>query len=78
MKKSEFKKLLKSKSISFKEKNGIIIINNQGSVYLRSCTSLPEGIQFNNQGSVDLESCTSLPEGIQFNNQGSVGPRKLH
>ena len=48
-----------------------------GSVYLRSLTTLPEGVKFENQGYVDLRSLTTLPEGVKFENQGPVDLRSL-
>jgi hypothetical protein len=55
MKKTEFKKLLKEKSIDFIIENGKIIING-GSVDLSSLTSMPEGVTFSNGGDVYLSS----------------------
>jgi len=72
MEKEKFKTLLKKNGISFLQENNIFIIKTQGSVDLRSLTTMPENIQFNNQGSVYLSSLTTMPENIQFNNQGSV------
>jgi hypothetical protein len=46
--------------------------NNNGTVYLRSLTSLPPGVVFNNKGYVGLGSLTSLPPGVEFNNEGNV------
>jgi hypothetical protein len=44
----------------------------EGSVYLSSLTTLPEGATFSNGGYVDLSSLTTLPEGVTFSNSGSV------
>ena len=73
MESSEFKTFLKSKGYSFSEENGIIIVNNQGGVYLSSLTTLPENIQFNNQGYVDLSSLTVYDEV-----DAGKGKRKLY
>lgn len=44
----------------------------QGSVYLGSLTTLPDGARFENKGGVYLSSLTSLPEGARFENKGDV------
>jgi hypothetical protein len=67
-----FALILAKEHIQFNQIGDLITINHQGSVYLSSLTSLPEGTKFENQGSVDLSSLTSLPEGTKFENQGSV------
>ena len=72
MNKESFIQLLTDKCYKYELTGDHIKVLYQGSVDLRSLTSLPEGVQFNNQGDVDLSSLTSLPEGVQFNNQGSV------
>ena len=56
MKKQQFLNILRSSNIEFKEIGKAIIITYQGSVYLGSVTSLPEGIKFENQGYVYLGS----------------------
>jgi hypothetical protein len=72
-----FALLLAKEHIQFNQIGDLITINHQGSVYLSSLTSLPEGTKFENQGSVYLRSLTSLPEGTKFENQGSVDLRSL-
>ena len=76
--KKKFKEILNRKGIAYSEKDGLIVISeNNGSVYLESLTTLPEGIKFENHGYVYLESLTTLPEGIKFENHGYVDLRSL-
>ena len=72
MKQEEFVKTLKEKEIPFEQKDGWIIINNGGYVYLPSLKELPENIEFNNGGFVYLNSLIKLPENVEFNNGGYV------
>ena len=71
MTQKKFIKYLQERNILFTIEKGIILINGEA-VYLRSCTSLSENVQFNNGGGIYLGSLTSLPENVQFNNGGRV------
>jgi len=62
MNKANFLKRLDQDGIKYTEKDGVIIIDEKGSVYLSSLTALPDGIQFNNQGSVYLRSLKNFDE----------------
>ena len=67
-----FEKELNREGYSYVIKDGVLIVNNNGNVYLFSLTSLPDNVQFNNDGYVYLSSLTSLPDNVQFNNRGGV------
>ena len=58
MDRETFKQLLRSGGYIYIETDDALVVNHLGYVYLRSCTSLPEGVQFNNSGYVYLRSCT--------------------
>ena len=64
---SEFRRVLEKKGYAFEQEGTTIKVTEEGSVYLRSLTTLPDGIQFNNQGYVDLSSL--CPDSINAGNE---------
>ena len=50
------KTYLRKNNYAFKSVNGELVVTHQGPVYLRSLTTLPDGVKFENQGYVYLSS----------------------